>query len=67
MDTRTGEMYPTKQAALAAGVPELDIAELFGSTRAVGRIRRAVKAQVANRRRKAQRRQQKASRRAHRR
>lgn len=28
MDTRTGELYDTKEAALAAGVPEEAIAEL---------------------------------------
>lgn len=30
MDIRTGKLYDTKQAALDAGVPESDIAELEG-------------------------------------
>lgn len=30
MDLRTGKMYPTKEEALKAGVPESDIAELSG-------------------------------------
>ena len=30
MDLRTGKTYETKEAALAAGVPESDLAELTG-------------------------------------
>ena len=30
MDIRTGRIYETKEAALAAGVPESDIAEIIG-------------------------------------
>jgi hypothetical protein len=64
MDTRTGDLYPTKEAALAAGVPERDIAEVRGSKRAVGRLRMACRNE--NARRKAKRRAQKKSRRGNR-
>lgn len=64
MDTRTGETYPTKQAALDAGVPERDIAEVRGHARAVGRLRMACKNE--HKRRKAKRQAQKAARRANR-
>lgn len=60
VDSRNGDLYPTRQAANEAGVPELDIVEVRGSKRAVGRLRMAARHQGA--RRKARRRTQKASR-----
>lgn len=60
MDTRTGDLYPTKQAALDAGVPEEYVVEITGPKKAVGRLKRL--ARNANARRIARRRQQKMSR-----
>lgn len=36
MDLRTGRTYDTRDAALAAGVPESDIAQLTGETQPDG-------------------------------
>lgn len=66
MDSRTGDIYPTKGAALTAGVEDSDIVEIGGSRRAIRRVRMAVKAAKVRRDRAAKRRQQKASRRANR-
>jgi hypothetical protein len=64
MDTRTGEMYESKQAALDAGVPEKHIAEIVGEPKAVRRVARLVMSAVKrNAKRKAKRKMQQASRR----
>jgi len=39
MDLRTGETYETKDAALAAGVPESDIAEIVRGNSSVPEVR----------------------------
>lgn len=65
MDTRNGELYQSRQAALDAGVPERDIAEVRGSKRAIGRLRMA--ARNEGKRRATRRTQQKASRKTNRR
>jgi len=44
MDTRTGDMYPTMQAALDAGVPADALVEVSGSPKAIETIREAIKA-----------------------
>lgn len=61
MDTRSGDLYESKAKAIEAGVPERDIAEVSGGKRAIGRLRMACRNEGA--RRKARRKQQKASRR----
>ena len=40
MDSRTGQIYESKAAALEAGVPEADIVEIDGQPSAVGNIAR---------------------------
>lgn len=64
MDTRDGTLYETKQAALDAGVPEDDIAEVRGHRKAIGRLRMACKHEAVRRakRRKLQRASRKANR-----
>lgn len=66
MDDRTGDLYPSKQAALAAGVPEKHVVEIVGTEEAIRRVARRVRyaARHENARRKAKRKQQKTSRRA---
>jgi len=44
MDDRTGDLYPDKQAALDAGVPEEHVVELRGTREAIEAISRKVKA-----------------------
>lgn len=68
MDSRTGDLYPSKVAALYAGVPERDLVELIGEAHAVNRVARKVRmvSRQENARRKARRRQEKASRRRNR-
>ena len=68
MDDRTGDLYPSKQAALDAGVPEEHVVELTGPAAAIRRVARRVRwaARHENARRKAKRKQQKKSRRANR-
>lgn len=39
MDMRTGETYDTKEAAIAAGVPESDIAEIVRGDSAIPEVR----------------------------
>lgn len=39
MDLRTGETYETKDAALAAGVPESDVAEIVRGDSTVPEVR----------------------------
>lgn len=65
MDSRTGDLYPSIAAALLAGVPTQDIVELRGPEKAVRRIKLRVRraARDEERRRKARRKMQKASRR----
>jgi hypothetical protein len=43
MDSRTGDLYPTVEAAKAAGVPDEFLVELRGEPDAVGEISKAVK------------------------
>jgi len=43
MDDRTGELYSTMAAALAAGVPEEHVVEIRGDERAVQNVSSAVK------------------------
>lgn len=68
MDTRTGDLYGSRDEALKAGVPEENIVEIRGPKKAIekvaGRVRWA--ARHEQRRRKAHRQAQKASRRANR-
>jgi len=68
MDSRTGDLYPTRDAALKAGVPERYIVEVTGEKKAIekvaGRVRFA--ARHESRRRKARRKMQRASRKANR-
>lgn len=64
MDSRTGDLYPSRAEAVAAGVPELDIVDVRGTPQAVRRIAGRVR-QVARglaKKRAAKRRIQKASR-----
>lgn len=69
MDTRTGDLYPTKEDAIAAGVPEDSLVEVSGTKKAVRGLQRRVR--MASRReparRKARRQAEKRSRRANRR
>jgi hypothetical protein len=39
MDIRTGQTYDTKDSALAAGVPESDIAEIVRADAAIPEVR----------------------------
>jgi hypothetical protein len=66
MDDRTGDLYPSKQAALDAGVPREHVVEIVGTEEAIRRVARRVRyaARHENARRKAKRKQQKKSRRA---
>ena len=68
MDSRTGDLYPSREDARAAGVPERYIVEVQGTKEAIakvaGRVRFAARHEHA--RRKARRIAQKASRRANR-
>lgn len=68
MDTGTGDLYPTKQAALDAGVPEDSVVEVGGTKEAIARLQRRVRmaARNENARRKARRKAEKRSRRANR-
>jgi hypothetical protein len=68
MDTGTGDLYPSRQAALDAGVPEDSVVEVGGTPKAVKRLQRRVRmaARGENARRKARRKAQKRSRRANR-
>jgi hypothetical protein len=69
MDERTGDLYGSVDEALRAGVPRRHIVELSGPPEAIRRVARRVRwaARDENSRRKARRKLQKASRRAHRR
>ena len=69
MDSRTGDLYPTKRAALDAGVPERAIVMLEGAYEAIRRVSRKVRmvSRLDGKRRKVHRQQQKASRRRNRR
>lgn len=69
MDSRTGDLYPSKRAALDAGVPEKDLVELLGEAHAVNRVARRVRmaSRATNARRKARRQIERRSRRANRR
>ena len=62
MDSRTGELYPSRQAAREAMIPEEHIVEVRGTEAAVARVSRAVRAAWKRRRK-----MQKASRRANKR
>jgi hypothetical protein len=64
MDSRTGDIYPTKQAALDANVPEKAI--VTGPEPALRYLSRMVKRDLRERRRR-KRQQQKAGRKANRR
>jgi hypothetical protein len=66
MDDRTGDLYPSRDAALKAGVPPQHVVELDGPEKAIKRIARRVRwaARHENQRRKARRKAQKLSRRA---
>jgi hypothetical protein len=68
MDTRTGDLYPTKQAALDAGVPEDSVVEVSGTKKAIAGLRRRVRmaARNENARRKTRRMVEKRSRSANR-
>jgi hypothetical protein len=66
MDSRTGELYPTREAAVEAGVPEEDVVEVKGPPPAVHRVAKAV-SRDARRKAARLRRMQKASRKANRR
>lgn len=68
MDDRTGDLYPSKQAALERLVPEEHIVELTGSEAAIKRVARKVRmaSRHENARRKARRKAQKRSRAANR-
>ena len=52
MDSRTGDLYPTKQDALEAGVPEDAVVEIKGHKKAVGRIRMACRETAARRKKR---------------
>ena len=43
MDSRSGDKYESRDAALVAGVPEEDVVEVTGSVKAVGRVEHALK------------------------
>lgn len=64
MDSRTGNEYGSRAEAIEAGIPELDIVEISGPPKAVGRVRMACR--QANARRKVRRQMQKASRKGNR-
>jgi hypothetical protein len=68
MDTRTGDLYPTLQAALDAGVPKDSVVEVAGTKKAIKGLQRRVRmaARSENARRKARRKAEKRSRRANR-
>lgn len=59
MDARTGDLYPSKQAALEAGVPEEDIAEIKATEKVIKRVGHAIQRlynfEKAKRKRKIQR------------
>ena len=63
MDSRTGDLYPSKQAALDAGVPEQEIVEMTGTGAAIERVSRRVRmaSRLEAKRRSRRRAQQKAS------
>lgn len=68
MDTRTGDLYPSREAALEAGVPKDSVVEVAGTKKAIKGLQRRVR--MASRkigaRRKTRRKAEKASRRANR-
>lgn len=68
MDTRTGDIYPSLQAALDANVPKDRLVEVTGTKKAVAHLRRRVRmaARHEDAKRKARRKAQKRSRRANR-
>lgn len=43
MDTRTGDLYPSKEEAIEASVPEADIVKVDGPTKAVRRLQAAIR------------------------
>lgn len=53
MDTRTGHLYPTRDAALTAGASPDDVVEIAGTVQAVRRAARAVQLRRAADRRHA--------------
>lgn len=50
MDSRTGDLYPTKEAALEAGVPEAAVVEVKGTPEAVAKVAGAVAAELEHER-----------------
>lgn len=65
MDSRTGDLYPSWESAVAAGVPARDVVEVKGAAPAVKRVAKACK--DAFKRRRARQRMQRKSRRRNRR
>jgi len=59
MDSRNGDMYRSRSDALAAGVPESALVEMFGSPAAVLRTAAALQAQAEEEKRLAKIRQRK--------
>lgn len=49
MDTRTGDLYASKDAALKAGVPEKHIVKLSGPKKAIEKVQKAVRKLSKNR------------------
>lgn len=68
MDSRYGDLYTDKAAALEAGVPERYIVELHGPEKQIRKVARRVRmvSRLEAKRRKARRKQQAASRTANR-
>lgn len=69
MDDRTGELYSTKEEALNAGVPERYVVEISGDEKAIQRVARRIRmaSRLESLRARGQQRQQRMSRRRHRR
>lgn len=66
MDSSTGKLYPTREAAIEAGVLKENVVEIEGPHKAIRKISAALRASRALKARK-KRKQQKASRAANRR
>lgn len=66
MDSRTGDLYPSKADALAAGVPDEAILEVMGKPKAIQRVKRRIRmvARKIEQRRASRRKMQKQSRKA---
>ena len=47
MDSRTGDLYPTRDAALKAGVPEKDLLMVQGEREAINRVSEVLREKFA--------------------